>query len=227
MEKFAVIGLGRFGDRLARLLAEAGADVIAIDRERAAIDAIRDEVSLAVCMDATKEDALRAQGVDKVDAAIVGLGTNFEDSVLTTVLLKQIGVKRVVARASSEVRAKVLLSVGADEVANPERESADRWQSRLLAPAVMERIELAEGYSLTQIEAPRAFHSKTLEQLQIRKKHKVNVVAIRRTVDEAKADGKEKSRQFVISVPMADTTILPGDILLLIGSDDDIAALPD
>jgi len=226
MEKFAIIGLGRFGMRLATMLADAGADVIAIDRRRELIDQVRDKVSLAVCMDCTDEDAIKAQGIDKADVAVVGVGTSFEDSALVTVMLKHLGVGRVISRATTTMRARILQRIGADDIANPERESAERWRNRLLAPSIMERIELAEGYSLTQVPAPASFHGKTLQQLDIRRKHEVNVVAIRRTIASTDEEGVKRTRQFVISVPMADTTIEEGDILLLIGSDDAMNSFP-
>lgn len=226
MERCAVIGLGRFGWRLATLLAEAGAEVIAVDRKKELVESIRDRVTMAVCMDSTDEGALRAQGIDKVDVAVVGIGTAFEDAALTTVLLKQIGAPRVITRAATDIRGQILSRIGADGIVNPESEAADRWSGRLLAPSIMERIELAEGFSLVQMAAPTSFQGKTLEQLAIRKKHGVNVVAIRRTVEETDNKGKRKSRQVVISVPMADTTIDPDDVLLLIGSDEAIATFP-
>ena len=101
MAKYAVIGLGRFGRRLATLLSDAGAEVAAIDHRREVVESIRDEVALAVCLDSTDEQALHAQGVDKVDVAIVGIGKDFENTVLTTVILKQLGVPRVISRATT------------------------------------------------------------------------------------------------------------------------------
>lgn len=212
--------------RLARLLAEAGAEVIAVDRQKDAIDQVRDDVALAVCMDSTDEDALRAQGIDKVDVAIVGIGSAFEDSALTTVLLKQLGVPRVITRAATRIRGQILTRIGADDTVNPEQESADRWRNRLLAPSIMERIELAEGFSLTQVAAPASFVGHTLANLEVRRRYSVNVVAIRRTSEETDEHGVKRSRQVVISVPMADTEIQRGDVLLLIGSDEAMADFP-
>jgi len=226
MERIAVIGLGRFGTRLAVLLADAGAEVIAIDSSRELVEDIRDRVALAVCMDATDAHALKTQGIDKVDVAIVGIGTNFEANALATAILKQLGVPRVISRAASGVRAEILSRIGADEVANPERESADRWRNRLMAKAVIERIELAEGFSLVQVAAPESFYEKSLEQLAVRKNYGVQVIAIRRTVQETDDEGQSKTRQFIISVPMADSVILPGDVLWLIGSDEAFEKLP-
>lgn len=207
------------------MLAESGAEVLAIDKDRDLVEEIRDRVVLAVCLDSTNEQALKAQGVHEVDVAVVGIGEDFESSVLTTVLLKQLGIKRLIVRAESKMRAEILTRIGADDIVNPERESADRWRSRLLAPALMERIELAEGHSLAQVAAPPSFYDRTLEDLALRKRYKVNVVAIRRTVRETEG-GIERRRELVISVPMPDSIVRSGDILLLIGSDQAMESLP-
>ena len=226
MERFAVIGLGRFGIRLATQLADAGADVIAIDRNPEIVDEIKNRVALAVSLDSTDEQALLAQGIDKVDAAIVGIGADFEQSVLSTVILKQIGVKRVISRATTSVRGQILSRVGADDIVNPERESADRWCNRLLAPAVLERTVLGEGYSLVQVQAPASFFTKTLADLAVGTRYKVLVVAIRRTTESTRADGTAVTNQSVISAPGPDSVIKSGDVLVLIGNDDAIARFP-
>jgi len=226
MERFAVIGLGRFGMRLAVSLADAGAEVIAIDRSRELVEQVKDRVALAVCLDATDEEALRAQGIDKVDVAIVGIGTNFEESVLSTVILKQIGVPRVISRATTTTRGHVLARVGANDIVNPERESADRWRSRLLAPAVLERTVLAEGYSLVQVQAPASFHDRSLADLAVNTRYRVLVVAIRRTVQEEEGGGQVGSREVVITAPGPDSVVRPDDVLVLIGSDQAIEGFP-
>lgn len=224
MEKFAIIGLGRFGARLAKLLAKSGAEVIAIDRDQTLVEAIRDEVARAVCLDTTDEHALKSQAIDAVDTAIVGIGTAFEQAVLTTVLLKQLGVRRVICRATNDIRALILTKSGADDIVNPEQESADRWRNRLIAPMLTERIELAEDFSLIQATAPERFLGKTLGEIDVRKNYQVQVVAIRRTAEDVDADGIKRTREVVISVPMAETQIKLNDIILLIGSDEAIKA---
>lgn len=222
MERFAVIGLGRFGARLARLLAEAGAQVLAIDSRREPIEQIRDDVDRAVCLDSTDEDALRAQDIQHVDVAIVGIGADFEATVLTTALLKELDVPRVISRATTEVRASILSRVGADNIVNPEREAADRWSGRLLTPAIMEQIALAQGHSLAQVKAPGSMYNRTLQEIGMRTRHNVNVIAIHRKPE----DQEEKGKESVISAPMADTQIKPGDVLWIIGADEDIARFP-
>ena len=224
MERFAVIGLGRFGKRLATLLADAGAEVIAVDIDRELVDQVRDDVALAVCLNSTDEEALRSQGINKVDVAIVGMGDAFEDTVMTTVLLKQLGVGRVISRAATRIRGSILRRVGADDVVNPERESAHRWCNQLLAPAIVTQFELGEGYSLAQVVAPESFYGKTLAELSLRQNHNVNIVAIRRKdpIDE----DYDADREAVISLPGPQTKIEPGDMLLLVGNDAAMRSFP-
>jgi trk system potassium uptake protein TrkA len=224
MERFAVIGMGRFGSRLAKLLSDAGAEVIAVDRRADLIETMRDDVARAVCMDATDEETLKNQGIDEVDTAIVGIGTSFEAAVLTTVLLKQMGVPRVIARATTAIRGQILTRIGADDIVNPESESADRWRTRLVAPTMIEHIELSEGFSLIQTVAPKPFVGKTLGEIDMRKNHHVQVIAVRRKAEDTDADGKRRTQEIVISVPTAETTIQNGDVLLLIGSDEALRA---
>jgi trk system potassium uptake protein TrkA len=151
MKKFAVIGLGRFGRKLAIALKMSEAEVISIDQNREIIDQVRDEVAHAVRLDSTDEDALRAAGVDKVDVAIVGIGQggrSFESSILTVVNLKTLGVPLVYARAESITQGQVLSKIGATEVIYPEIESAQKWAYRLIAPQITEKIDFAPGYSI-------------------------------------------------------------------------------
>lgn len=224
MERFAVIGMGRFGRRLAKLLTDAGAEVIAVDRRGDLIETMRDDVARAVCMDATDEEALRNQGIDEVDTVIVGIGTNFEAAILTTVLLKQMGVPRVITRATTAVRAQILTRIGADDIVNPESESADRWRTRLVAPSMIDHIELSDGFSLIQTTAPKPFVGKTLGQIDMRKNHHVQVIAVRRKAEDTDVEGRRRTQEIVISVPTAETIIQNGDVLLLIGSDEALRA---
>ena len=219
MDRFAVIGMGRFGQRLAKLLSDGGAEVVAVDRREDLVEMVRDHVARAVCLDATDEQALRSQGIDEVDVAVVGIGTSFEAAVLATGLLKQMGVQRVISRATTTIRGQILSRVGADDIVNPESESADRWRTRLVAPRMIEHIELSEGFSLVQTTAPKPFVGKTLGEIDMRKNYQVQVIAVRRKTEDVEADGQRKKRDVVISVPTAETTIREKDILVLIGSD--------
>ena len=222
MKKFAVIGLGKFGQKLAIALAMSEAEVIAIDQNREVIENLRDQVSHAVRLDSTDEDALRAQGVDKVDVAIVGIGQGsrgFESAILTIVNLKAIGVKQIYARAESIIAGEVMSKVGANEVIYPEIESAQRWAYKLIAPQISDKIDFAPGYSIASVKAPASFNEKTVSQLQLRTKYNINLITIKRGPDaEAKTE--------IINVPLPDTVIYADDILMMAGSDADLAKLP-
>ncbi len=227
MRRFAVIGLGRFGKKLAIALAMSGAEVIAIDKNRDEIELIRDQVSHAVRLDSTDEEALKAQGIDKVDVAIIGIGQGtgrgFESAILTVVNLKQMGVKQIYARAEDPIAGEVFSKVGATDVIYPEIESAQRWAYKLIAPQIGEKIDFAPGYSLARVKAPASFDEKTVLDLQLRQKYNVNLVAIKRG-EHSKA--KKAERQQVINVPMPNTVIYQDDILMVAGSDADLAKLP-
>lgn len=226
MNRFAVIGLGRFGNKLAIALAMSGAEVIAIDLNRTVIDEIRDHVTHAVRLDSTDEKALRSQGVDKVDTAIVGMGqggNTFEAAIMTVVNLKAIGVKNIYARAQSITSGQVFLAVGATEIIYPEIEAAHRWAYKLIAPHIGDKIDFAPGYSLASLEAPAVFDGKTVMELELRQKYKVNLVAIRRVADDQK---KLDAKAEIINVPLPSTMINTGDILMVAGSDKDLARLP-
>ena len=227
MRKFAVIGLGRFGKKLAIALAMSGAEVIAADKNRDEIEMIRDQVSHAVKLDSTDEEALKAQGVDKVDVAIIGIGQGtglgFQSAILTVVNLKQVGVKQIYARAEDIIAGEVFSKVGATDVIYPEIESAQRWAYKLIAPQIGEKIDFAPGYSLARVKAPASFDEKTVMDLQLRQKYNVNLVAIKRG-EESKA--KKSERGQIINVPMPNTVIYEGDILMVAGSDADLVKLP-
>ena len=227
MMRFAVIGLGRFGKKLAIALAMSGAEVIAIDKERAEIESIRDQVSLAVRLDSTDEEALKSQGVHKVDVAIVGIGQGtgrgFQSAILTVVNLRQMGVKKIYARAEELTAGEVFEKVGATEVIYPEIESAQRWAYKLIAPQIGEKIDFAPGYSLARVKAPASFDEKTVMDLQLRQKYNVNLVAIKRGEH---SKGKKSEQQGIINVPMPTTIIYNDDILMVAGSDADLAKLP-
>ena len=228
MRRFAVIGLGRFGKKLAIALAMSGAEVIAIDRNREEIELITDQVSHAVRLDSTDEEALKAQGVDKADVAIIGIGQGtgrgFESAILTVVNLRQMGIKQIYARAEDLIAGEVFSKVGATEVIYPEIESAERWAYKLIAPQVGEKIDFAPGYSLARIKAPPSFDGKTVMELQLRQKYNINLVLIKRDED---SETRKEEKGKIINVPMPTTVIYQNDVLMVAGSDADLANLPE
>lgn len=222
MRKFAVIGLGRFGSRLAANLAAAGQEVIAIDHDTAIIERLRDRVTLAVALDCTDEGALKSQGVAEVDAAIVCIGESFETNVLATRILKDLGVKRVISRAVTPTMGRVLARVGADELVNPEDEAADRWSTRLVSPLVLNQFELAGGHSVVEIATPESWVGKTLAELKLRSEWSLHVVAIKH-IDSPAETGAGRE---ILQLPIPDQPLEPADRLILLGRDADLARIP-
>lgn len=223
MERFAVIGLGRFGTQLATNLAASGAEVIAIDRDRRIVEDLRDRVTLAIALDATDEAALRIQGIDQVDCAVVGIGHDFEGTALSTVLLKRLGLKRVISRAGNDMQAQILRSIGADGIVQPEDESADRWGNRLLAPFIIDHVELGEGYGLVRMKAPGAWTERPLSEINVRNKHNVTIVAIKRLRSQQESGGPE-DREVIL--PQPDSRLRESDTLVIAGFDKDLKRLP-
>lgn len=220
MRKYAVIGLGRFGTTLARRLSDQGAEVIAIDRDEGKVSAVRDHVAVALRMDASDEKGLRSQGVGGVDVAIVGMGESFEAAQLATVVLKRLGVKKILVKAGDPLHEQILMRIGADEVISPEIESAARLAQKLIAPRIIDYFELAQGHSLVQIAAPVKFHGRSILDLDVRKVFGVNIVAIKKRlhvgVDEA---GKPVFQEKVVDIPRPEDLIEPTDVLVIIGDD--------
>lgn len=221
METFAVIGLGRFGSRLATRLASAGQQVIGIDKRQSVVEEHRDRLTMAIAMDATDEQALRSKGVDKVAAAVIGIGHDFEAATLATVVLKQIGIPRVIARASSPISARVLGRIGADEIVNPEDESADRWAHRLLSPQFLNHIQFHEGHSIVEMACPKPWVGKSLAQLDVRAKTGLHVVAIKRPKDDRDPTGPVR-----VEMPGPTVPLVGNDTIILMGKDEDFERIP-
>jgi len=224
MSRIAVIGLGQFGLQLAKDLTLAGAEVVGIDNNRTIIDQNRDEIAVAIRMDSTNKEALAEQGLADMDTVVVSIGRDFEASAMTTVHLRELGVSRIICKAETPTREFILKRIGAHETVNPEGESARRWAHRLMLPRLQDYLEMGEHHSLVQIQAPPPFHHKTPAQLQLRQKHELNLVAIRRKTSPAPKAGSKASASLEIIIPRGDTQILPGDVLILIGSNEAVSA---
>ena len=204
--EFLVIGLGRFGRAVAVGLHAEGQSVLAVDAREDIVQQVATQVDAVVSADATDERALKDLHPERMCCAVVAIGgESIESSILCTALLRQMGVPRIVARAVTELHARVLLAVGADEVINPEADVGARLSRRLAQPNVFEQIELGEDADLAEIAVPEAFVGKSLVDLDIRRRFSISVVAIRRQ-DRVKAnlDGGE--------------LLQTGDVLLAIGS---------
>jgi trk/ktr system potassium uptake protein len=217
--KYAVIGLGEFGSSAAVGLFRKGAEVIAVDTDMDRVNSVKDEVSLAIRLNATHEDALKSHGLGEVDVLIVAIGNNFEAQVLVVIHAKQHGIKKIIARATTADHIRVLQAVGADEVFNPE-ETAARWMvQRLLIPNISNYFELTEGFSVVEINAPASILGKTIEELNLRRRFRINLVAIKKQIRDSTGHAIDQFNP----VPPPTEIVREGDVLALVGSVLDLA----
>jgi trk system potassium uptake protein TrkA len=202
MRHFLVIGLGDFGQAVAEGLTAAGAEVIGLDKDMALVEAIRDRIAVAAQVDSVDLDALKAVGAERVDAAVVAIGEDFEAQALTVAVLKELGVAEIVARARTVRQRRVLQLVGATRVLQVEREMGDRLAKALAASHVVEHVKIAEGIALIHWTADDRVAGKTLAEAELREKWRLTVVAVKR----GKPDGEEA---VTITPDAGFTTALP------------------
>ena len=212
MKQFIVLGLGRFGSAVATSLAELGHEVLGVDYDEEIVNILKDKITQAVQADVTEERVLKELGVKNFDTAIVGIGSNLETSILVTMMLKEMGLKYIIAKAQNNLHAKVLKKIGVDKVVFPERDMGARIAQRLITPNIKDYIELEPDYNIIEIKALPKFVDKTLSELDLRNKYGINVLAIKR--DDS----------FNIS-PQAKDVIKKEDFLIVIGENKKINKL--
>ena len=177
---YAVFGLGRYGIAVARELVDNGMEVIAVDSEERIVNMAADELPICKCADVTDPDVIRELGISNVDVVIIAMANNLEASVMAVTLCKEIGVKTVIAKCANEMHQKILLRVGADKVVFPENESGIRLARNLLSSGFVDMVSLAKNVSMIELDVKREWVGKNLIELNLRKKHSINVVALRR-----------------------------------------------
>ena len=208
--EFAVIGLGRFGSSLALELASRGHHVMGIDCNPALVQTYAGELTHIAALDASDEDALRAVDIVSFDTVVVAIGANFEANLMATVALKAMGVKRVICKALTRRQAMILERVGADRVVLPEEEAGRRLALQLAAPNLMEMIPLEAGYSIAEVPMPNSLDGQQLGRADLKERYGLTVLVVRR------------GHETIIS-PADRLTLIAGDLLVLVGSDEGIA----
>lgn len=176
---YAVFGLGRYGLSVARKLSESGAEVLAVDTDRNAVDAAFPFVPVCKCADITDEEVIKQLGISNIDVVIIAMARNLEASVMATALCKEAGVKTIIAKCGNEMQRKILSKVGADIVVFPEKESGVRLAKNLLSSGFVDMIELSDDVSMVEVDVRAEWVGKTLIELNLRKKYALNIVAIR------------------------------------------------
>jgi len=211
-KQYLVVGLGRFGKSIARTLYELGNDVLAVDSREDNVQDITPYVTQAVEADATEEENLKALGVNNFDVAIIGIGADIQSSVIVTLLLKEMGMKFVLAKANTDLHAKILYKIGADKVVFPEKDTAVRIAHNLVSNNMLDFIALSLEYRAAEILCIKKWIGKNLEQLNIRSKYGINIIMIKRRDD-------------VNVLPTSDFVFLEGDIIVAIGGQKEIEKL--
>ena len=219
--KFAVIGLGRFGMAIAQTLSQRGAEVLAIDNREEKVEEIKDDVAYAVCLDSTDAKALKAQNIKDMDAVVVAIGENFEALLLTTVLLKELEVKRVVVRASGKHQVQILEKLGIEEILSPENRVGITVAEQLLNPSIVTSLQLPDNYEIVEIKTPKELTNRTLNEIGLRTKYNLNLITLKREF-EINKNGVMDSETHILGVPSSETVLYDSDTIIVFGKSKDI-----
>lgn len=215
-QNFAIIGLGRFGGSICQTLIEAGQEVLAIDSNEDRVNEYMNIATHAVVANAQDEMTLRSLGIRNFDHVVVAIGEDIQASILVTLMVKEMGVPNVLAKAVNEYHARVLDKIGADMVVHPERDMGIRIAHKLVSRNILDYIELSSEFSLAEVRVSNPkFYNKTLAELNFRQRFSLTVVAIRRSKTE------------VIASPAAEEMVRENDNLLVIGETDDVDLLDE
>lgn len=207
--QFVIVGLGRFGSSLGRELIALGNEVLGIDKDEEAVQEMSGVLTFAVSADSTDEETLRSLGVRNFDCGVIAIGDDIQASILTTILLKDLGVKKVVAKAMSELHGRVLEKIGVDRVVYPERDMGIRVAHQLVSPNLLDYIELSKDYTIAELAVPKCLNGKSLHDLNPRARFGCSIVAIN------KPGG-------IIIAPTADDVLSERDVMVVIGTNDQI-----
>ena len=211
--RYVVIGIGKYGSRIALEMAGRGAEVFAIDCVEERVENVADDVALAITMDSTDPKALRSQKLEELDAAVVAIGENFEATVLTTLNLMDLGIPRVIVRASGRDQERILRKLGVQEILAPETEFASLVAERLMNPNLRGFLELPDDFEIAEIQAPTGCVGRTLGDIDLTNRYELRLITIRRTYSEQGED-----REHLIGIPRPDTEVQNTDTLVVFGT---------
>ena len=223
---FAVFGLGTFGFEVCRVLSEKGGKVIAIDVNPGLIEKVKEFSTQAVLIDSTDEDSLKNAPLESVDVGIVAMADDMAASILTTAILKNRGIPYIISRTISDIHAQVLRQVGATEVLFIEIEEGRRLATKLISPDILDRIPISKNQMLAEVIVPEGFVKKTLQKLDLLHKFNITVISVKRMRTNIDDMGNPQKEELVIQ-PVPSTVLEEGDVIVVIGKDDDINRLKE
>ena len=225
MRQVAVFGLGSFGSTVAKTLTDQGVEVLAIDVDREKVEDIKDYVAVSVALDATDEKALRSIGIEQVDGAIVCIGENVEANLLTTTLLKKMGIKNIYGRSVNPLQEEILRSLDITKIVNLEKEMGETIGKSLTSPNIQVCMKLASGHTMAEIKVPKEFSGRSLKDLGLRKRFDVNIVAIKKQVPAIDDKGQRIFKEEINDLPQAEDILSESNYLIVVGKEESINAL--
>ena len=209
VKQFGIIGLGRFGSSVAITLEKLGYQVIAIDKNESKVDSVKDFVTHARQTDATDHESLKEAGISNCDVVVVAIGGDMQNSILTTMVLKDMGIKRIIVKASNAMHGKVIEKIGVEKVVYPEKDTGVRIAHQLVSSNILDFIQISTDYSMEEIRISESLKGKTLKDLNLRKRYEIEVLAIKRS-------------DKLIIVPSAEEELSLNDILIIIGKTENV-----
>ena len=216
-KQFAVIGLGQFGEAIARSLSSRGVQVMAIDAKPERVDYISSEVTYAVALDATDKKALASQNIQEFDAVVIAIGEDFESLLLCAVNLIELKCPRIIARAKADANKLILERLGIKEIFQPEEEVGTVVAERLINPYILSYMSMPDGYAIAEIKPPKDIINKRLDEIQILARYNINLI----TIKQEPISDKENKSAHIIGVPKDDTIIKDGDKMIIFGHEKD------
>jgi trk system potassium uptake protein TrkA len=223
--KVIIIGLGHFGSSLAVKLASSGNEVIGVDNNPQLVDALKDKLTYTVCMDATNQEAVKSLPLMDSDIVLVTIGEDRGANIMASAVLKNLNVKRLIARAIDPMHESVISAMGITEITNPEVETAERWAKRLNLTNLVDSFELTKDFSIVEITVPRKFHKKTVEEIGFQNNYNLVVLTTIRKEEKRSIIGIKNVIDVVQGVVLPETVLEEGEIMVVFGANNDIQKL--
>lgn len=223
--KYIVVGLGIFGASISEKLTEMGNEVIGVDINMSKVDSIKEKITHAISLDATDVEAVKNLPLNDTDVVIVGIGEDKGANIMASALMKQMHVKRLIARAVDPLQRMVLEAMGVTEIIHPEKETANRWAQKLNLEGVVDSFELDRDFSIVETRIPKQYHEKTIADLQIKKEFNLLVLTTMKVARTKNELGAETDRPSVQGIARADTILYKDEIMVLYGHNKDIRKL--
>lgn len=223
--KYIIFGLGNFGSSLGQKLTEQGNEVIGVDNNMDKVDSLKESISHTVCMDSTDQFTVSGLPLQDTDVVIVAIGEDQGANVMTTAVLKNLKVKRLISRAITPLHETVLEAIGVDEIVHPEEETAERWAKKLCLKGVVESFELSSQYSIVEVNVPKKYAGQTLQEVGFRRRHNLVVLTTIKREEKRNLLGINRSVNTVQGVASPKTVLEENDIMVIYGDNKDLKGL--